>query len=87
VQWFAPAGQKNEKHFNTSSFWPVNRTEQNFVLVLSAVSALMLLVGQQEGHPACKKPWGLWGGALLVRLGWRSPGLSVPLPPLSSPAP
>jgi len=19
------------------------------------------LVGRQEGHPACKKPWGLWG--------------------------
>ena len=33
----------------------------------------------------------LWGvvevGALLVWLGWRPPGLSVPLPPLSSPAP
>jgi len=26
-------------------------------------------------------------GAPLVRLGWRPPGLSVPLPPLSSPAP
>jgi len=23
-----------------------------------------VLVGQQEGHPACKKPWGLWGGAV-----------------------
>jgi len=23
--------------------------------------ALTLLVGQQEGHPACKKPWVLWG--------------------------
>jgi len=24
-------------------------------------SALMLLVGWQEGHLACKKLWGLWG--------------------------
>jgi len=27
------------------------------------------------------------GGAPLVRMGWRPPGLSVPLPRLSSPAP
>jgi len=25
---------------------------------ISAFSALMLLVGRQEVHPACKKPWG-----------------------------
>jgi len=25
----------------------------------NAFSALMLLVGQQEGHPACKKIWGM----------------------------
>jgi len=55
---------------------------------LHVFSALMLLVGRQEGHPVCKKPWGVVGlGAPLVRLGWRPPGLSVPLPPLSSPAP
>jgi len=53
-----------------------------------AFSVLTLLVGRQEGHPACKKPWGVVRvGAPLVRLGWRLPGLSVPLPPLSSPAP
>jgi len=53
-----------------------------------AFSALTLLVGWQEGHPACKKPWRVvWVGALLVRLEWRPPGLSVPLPPLSSLAP
>jgi len=28
------------------------------VLVCSAFSALTLLVGRQEGHPACKKPSG-----------------------------
>ena len=32
-----------------------------FHVVTSAFSALMLLVGQQEGHPACKK---LSGGVL-----------------------
>jgi len=53
-----------------------------------AFSALTLLLGRQEGHPACKKPWGVVGvGAPLVRLGWRPPGLSVPLPSLSSSAP
>jgi len=42
-----------------------------FVLSLTfhAFSALTLLVGRQEGHPACKKPWGVVGvGAPLVRL-------------------
>jgi len=41
-------------------------------LVSLAFSALTLLVGWQEGHPACKKPWGVVGvGAPLVQLGWR----------------
>jgi len=31
------------------------------LILLSAFSALMLLVGRQEGHPACKK---LSGGVL-----------------------
>jgi len=35
---------------------------QYFYSVLSAFSALTLLVWRQEGHPACKKPWG--GGAV-----------------------
>jgi len=30
-------------------------------LFLLYCCALTLLVGRQEGHPACKKPWGLWG--------------------------
>jgi len=29
--------------------------------LLVAFSALTLLVGRQQGHLACKKPWGLWG--------------------------
>jgi len=53
--------------------------------IACAFSALTLLVGWPEGHPACKKPWGVVGmGAPLVRLGWCPPGLSVPLPPYKS---
>jgi len=29
-------------------------------------SALTLLVGRQEGHPACKKNW--WGAGVVIRL-------------------
>jgi len=55
---------------------------------LASFGALTLLVEWQEGHLACKNSWGVVGvGAPLVRLGWRQPGLLVPLPPLSSPAP
>jgi len=48
-----------------------------------AFSALMLLVGQQEGHLACKKTWmvGCWHGYLC--LGWSSDlhmALLMPLP-------
>jgi len=35
--------------------------KQVMILAVSAFSALTLLVGQQEGHPACKK---LSGGVL-----------------------
>jgi len=31
--------------------------------------ALTLLVGLQEGHPACKKPWGSWGGGAVSPIG------------------
>jgi len=41
---------------------------------------------QQEGHPAIKNGRVMGVGAPLVRMGWRPPRLSVPLPPLSSPA-
>jgi len=29
-------------------------------IIISAFSALMLLVGRQEGHPACKKKLEWW---------------------------
>jgi len=34
--------------------------------VLCAFSALTLLVGRQEGHPACKKQW--WGVGVVICL-------------------
>jgi len=50
-----------------------------------AFSALTMLVGQQEGHPACKK-WGDGGdGHLLVRMEWRRAGWLVCLPLLIFP--
>ena len=48
-------------------------------------SALTLLVGRQEGHPACKKIWGNGGGGhWLVRMEWRLARWSVCLPLLIS---
>jgi len=32
----------------------------------ASFSALMLLVGRQEGHPACKKQW--WGDGMVICL-------------------
>jgi len=50
------------------------------IISTDAFSALTLLVGQQEGHPACKK-WGDDGGGhWLVRMEWHSAGWSVCLP-------
>jgi len=51
-----------------------------------AFSALTLLVGQQEGHPACKK-YGEDGGGghWLVRMEWRPAGWSLCLPLLIFP--
>ena len=33
---------------------------------MTAFSALTLLVGRQEGHPACKKQW--WGTGMVICL-------------------
>ena len=42
-------------------------TEQNNIKVRFAFGALMLLVGRQEGHPACKKTeW--WGAGVVICL-------------------
>jgi len=52
---------------------------------LVAFSSLTLLVGRQEGHPACKK-WGDGGGGLcLVRMEWQPARRSVCLPLLIFP--
>ena len=57
-------------------------TENVFNLIFSAVT---LLVGWQEGHPACRK-WGDGGGGhCLVRMEWRPAGWSVCLPVLIFP--
>jgi len=37
------------------------------VLICSSFSALTLLVGRQEGHPACKKN-GWWGAGMVICL-------------------
>jgi len=34
----------------------------------SAFSALTLLVGRQEGHPACKKNFEWWGAGMVICL-------------------
>jgi len=51
-----------------------------------AFSALTLLVGWQEGHPACLKKWGNGGGGhWLVQMEWHPAGWSVCLPLLIFP--
>ena len=45
--------------------------------VLAAFSALTLLVGRQEGHPACKKLGDGGGGHWLVRMECNADGWSV----------
>ena len=36
------------------------------VITILPYSALMLLVGQQEGHPACKKLTKSWGASVVI---------------------
>ena len=52
---------------------------------LVAFSALTLLVGRQEGHPACKILGDGGGGHWLVRMEWRRARWSVCLPLLIFP--
>ena len=53
--------------------------------MLAAFGALMLLVGQQEGHPAFKKRKDGGGGQWLVGMELRPAGWSVCLPLLIFP--
>jgi len=48
-----------------------------YILRQSAFGALILLVGRQEGHPACRNGGYGGGGHWLVRMEWRSAGRSV----------
>jgi len=52
-----------------------------------AFSALTLLVGRQEGHPACKKLGGCRGGRAVSSVGVASTRTVGALPPLSSRTP
>jgi len=52
---------------------------------MCAFCALTLLVGRQEGHPACKKMGDGGRGHWLVRMEWRPTGWSVCLPVLIFP--
>jgi len=49
--------------YNSGIYWtvPISANTYTFTFQHSALSALTLLVGRQEGHPACKK---LSGGVL-----------------------
>jgi len=75
-------------HQKRAKPWPLV-THRRFCEVwmygLLAFSALTLLVGQQEGHLACKK-WGDGGGGhWLVRMEWRPSGWLMCLPLLIFP--
>jgi len=49
-----------------TSFSKFSVIHQSIFVIFAAFSALTLLVGWQEGHPACKKTewWGYWRGNL-----------------------
>jgi len=44
---------------------------------VSAFNALTLMIGRQEGHPACKNDW--WGAGVIICLE-RGADLLMPLP-------
>jgi len=69
---------------------PLRKTLASSILLpnqnaLVAFSALILLVGWQEGHLACKNIGNDGGGHCLVRVEWRPAGWSVCLPLLIFP--
>ena len=66
----SPQKCQNHKFLNTQ-IWNVDQILMNCICMTISIfayafSALMLLVGRQEGHPACKKNWavGCWHGYL-----------------------
>ena len=50
--------RKHKTHFRSNSTIKEFLAMNMQILLMLAFSALTLLVGQQEGHPACKKPSG-----------------------------
>ena len=65
---------------------PLKRFAMVSLYLISSFGALTLLVGWQEGHPACKNMGDGGGGHwLLVRMEWRSSGWSLCLPLLIFP--
>jgi len=76
----------HSRHYIAQAYAIYSFTVYIDLVAFSAVafSALTLLVGRQEGHPACKK-WGNGGGGhWLVQMEWRPAGWSVCLPLLIS---
>jgi len=72
---FADQEQQRAKiEFKTGSVFLDNCDQ-----VPDSLSALTLLVGRQEGHPACKKCGDAVGGHWLVWMEWRPAGWSVSL--------
>ena len=55
----------NHAYLSVGCFWANGWNIMKIILLIYIFSALMLLVGQQEGHPACKN-WvlGCWCGYL-----------------------
>ena len=96
-RWSTPNVRRREQSCFVTVGWYTTRTATVryvvsrwwcpwFVIVMTcALSALTLLVGRQEGHPACKK-WGWWRWALVspdgmapIRMVGVSASVSLPL--------
>jgi len=75
VQWYGD-GASNTVEANSTVF--------SVIRMRWLPSVLWLLVGRQEGHPACKK-WDGGGGYWLVRMEWHPARWSVCLPLLIFP--
>ena len=72
IWWFASTGVSHGRpHIGANGVswlaWKMDEKLKNVPSVLRAFSALMLLVGRQEGHPACKKTE-RWGAGVVICL-------------------